>query len=199
VTVPGAMVIHDMAEEIPYILPYLTPFASEGELRYAFAISFSWRWKFALISAQTSRLQTYDAVTGKARYGVSLIEVDNYVCGEDFVSFSSQISKLYRTGYVIRNNEGSEDMPCDEPPSDTEIPVVENVTWLCRTAMATLTTNDGQLPNSFCADIGSKVTFYPQPAVTGYIFGGSYVYDIAALYTQAQYENFLGRPPAINV
>ena len=199
VTTPQTSITYDIADEIPLIAPYIPIFADELTLRYAYAISISWRWKFALISAQTSSLQIYDAMTGKSRFGVCILEVDDYVCGEDFVSFPAQISGLYRTGYVIRVNTGTEDMPCDEPPSDVAITVVENAAWLCRTAIATPSSNDGSLPNNFSAHIGAKVTFNPQLAVTGYIFGGSYVYDVAALYTQGQYEDLLGRPPVINI
>lgn len=198
VTEPGFKTTHDMKDEIPYFRPYFPTIIGDFELAYAWMISFHWRWKYALISADLPVMQTYNAVTGKRRHGSCVVQQRNYVSDETFVAFDSQISPTYATGYVLVLGGGEDRLPCDEPPTDTEVTIVPNALWLASTYLGGQT-HLFEYPNTSNAIIGDTVTFFPERSITGYIFGGSYVGHVVTTFTEDQFENQYGRPPVINL
>lgn len=194
----GFKTTHDMKDEIPYIRPYFPTIIGDLEPAYAWGLSFNWRWKYALISAEIPAMQTYNAVTGKRRHGTCVVQQRNYTSDETFVSFDSQISPIYSTAYVLVLGGGENELPCDEPPSDVEIPVVSGARWVASTYQGGQS-HLWEYPVTSNAMIGDVVTFYPEYSITGYIFGGSYIAHVVTSFTQAQYETEFGRPPAINI
>lgn len=198
ITTPDTIANHDMKDELPFIRPYLPVIRFDAEVIVAWALHFRWRYKFALITADLRTTQTYNAEIGKRRYGVCLLEQSNYVCGEEFISFDAQISSLYSTTYVLRPSGGEFDMPCDEPPDDTQITVVTNAMWFARS------TDAGSFFPPYLATtntplIAEKVTFFPVQSVSGYIFGGSFEYQVVRTFNNDEYFNEFAQPPVINL
>jgi hypothetical protein len=187
-----------LTDELSFIRPLLPTTNQNNEAVGAICLSINFRWKVSILQADLSRLQTYNNITGKRRYGVCIAETVNYVCDETFVSFDDQISDVFTNAYMLVGNEGEEDIPCDEPPSQTQIPIVENALWFAKSFPAAGNINVGS-PNPFFSKIADKVIFYPELPVKIYIFGGSYVYNVIGLFTLNEYENIFGRPPVINI
>jgi len=188
----------DIRNELPEIAT-LRPNDSTGNPAYAYIVQVLWRWKFALISAEISKTQRYNTLTGKTRFGTCVVSLDNYISADEFVSYSGQISRLYMSAFrVIAGISQDPDLPCDEPPSDTPIQIVQNAQWIAKSTATPNALFYTSTPDSCQGTIGDKVVFYPEAGVQSYIFGGSYSYVALVTYTQAEYE-LLGNVPVINL
>lgn len=159
----------------------------------------SWRWKFSLGQFNADLVQLYNGRTLKRKLGVVITEHLGYVTSEEYVYFPNQMSAQRYMVAKFSAEEGFErndDIPCDEPPSDVNIEVVEQVTWANSSWLPLL----GAFPVSSSQNnvqLGDKVSFYPEKGLNGYLFGGSYNYEHSRVFASQVANGY--NPPLINL
>lgn len=158
-----------------------------------------WRWKFSLLRVDADALQIFNAPTRKKRLGTVLVEHLNYCTDEIYINYDNQMSQTYvmlAKFSAASNWSQDEDIPCDEPPSDAEIQLVENAGWAASSWLPLV----GRFPldaGQVSVMLGDKVTFYPEKGVDGYIFGGSYQYTHVTISQSSLTPG--DNPPLINI
>lgn len=142
------------------------------------------RWKFSLLGVNADLLKLYNAETQKSRLGTVITSHRGYVTDEVFVSFPNQMSRGYSTvikSLIEGDEEGvTDEIPCDEPPSDEQLVIVNNALFITAGWYGSFFRG---LDYSSNADIClcDKIEFYPESAVSAYTFGGSYYFFNFAL------------------
>jgi hypothetical protein len=184
-------VTFNLLTEAAFIADVLTP-------AYAHLISIRSRWKFELLSATAGKTQIYDATIGKARYGSVQSFTSQYVCVDEFVSFPACAGQLNSSMLQIINQTPQDPLPCDEPPSDSPITIVTNAEWFPKSTQVFGTNFYGGSLNT-PLNTADKYRFTPVRSVSGFVFGGSYSWQVVKTYdTEVQFNN-AGSPPIINL
>ena len=136
-------------------------------------------WKFTAITWDFDRLQTYNAITGKAKFGTVILKNRGYVTGEMHVSFREQMSAPMITTVNFVGEESKEtDIPCDEPPSDSPfIPVESDLFYACSGNSSLVQPPNSDIISATKLPPADEVIFYPEPALKSYIFGAGFRYN----------------------
>ena len=179
----------------------VAPTTPPGAEPYAYIYAYiKWRWKIEIGAYNADTHKTYNRRLGKGQFGTVLTRSYGYNTCEEFVSYEKQMSepKFCCVKFDVSNPEDPDnpELPCDEPPSDGIVTVVENALWASQGWLAALGSNSGAAGSHVCV-LGDEVLFYPDASITRYLFGGSYQYSIQTLQRQ-QYDDS-GRPPIINL
>jgi hypothetical protein len=152
----------------------------------ALAISLHWRWKFEVLTIDSSLRHLYNAEMGRSKYGACIAQSNAYVTNTDYLCYDNQQSGLHSTGYILHNFVEETTTPCDEPASDIPISVITDTYWMCRSTPPGYQAFQGIVPGD-SAILANSVTIYPDRCLTGYSFGGSYSYRIERFFTEAEY------------
>lgn len=184
--------------EKAFIQPILPQTVPPDPQYVVWFVNFRFRIKVQILQENESSLQMYNGRTGKRRYGVCIARMGEYVSSEFFISFDSQVSELFSTSFFYNTIGLIESIPCDEPPSDLDIGLIDNNIWIPKTA-GIAEIGWATTPNVISAVPADSVKFYPEPGVLSYVFGGSYVYNVVQVFTQTEYNSILNSSPVINI
>jgi len=94
------------------------------------AMTLAWRVKLFGMDIEPESLKVYNARNGRSQFGEYVVGVQQYFIDNGFISFESWISDIYRTSIIFDvPNIDNLDIPCDEPPVDTDFPPDQGVVF----------------------------------------------------------------------
>lgn len=178
-TSPGLITRAFMKQEVRNMTQFLPSISALPEEPLYIFTFIAFRWKFTVGDINADLRKMFNAETGKSKLGTVIVEHEGYVCDEQYTSYAQQMSsRIYATMVMsaYSSRDPFDEIPCDEPPSDTPTGVVFDASFALSGWSPFLGNPPGASP-SLDVCLGDTVTFYPEPCVQRYNFGGSYVYQ----------------------
>lgn len=142
-----------------------------------YVVMLQWRFKFVVNDANIQGLQTYDGETGKSRYGRYVCKSRQYVSYEGFLSYDSFVSPLFQCIFNVDAQTKREDeLPCDEPPVDLDIPPLDDRDIFCQTTddLSSFVSSVRVFGGQTYAEMADSFKVYPQINGFSYNLGVTY-------------------------
>lgn len=188
---PGLITRADMKLEMRNMLAFVPPDRDTTNDPVCVVTTVAFRWKFTVGDVNADIQKVFNAEIGKRKLGTVIVEHQDYVCDEVYTCYGQQMSsRIYTSSFVSLPGalEPLDEIPCDEPPSDEAITLVRNAAYVGSNWLPFYGNPPGAA-NSMDMCLGDRVTFYPEPCVLRYNFGGSYVYRHHLIYPGPNFGN----------